>query len=135
MLKAIGNSKLYFNLELLNKILIIVGIFMTYNLGIHMLIIGQIIIHNLCFIINSIFVGKEINYSFKYQIMNLLPCLFLSVIMGLIIHSISYISLFQNITLLTLQSLVGLLSYVFLCHIFKISPYMYILSVLRNKIK
>ena len=63
LLKSIGNSGLYFRLEIFHKFLIIIAIIITFSKGLDEIVIGQVLAYNISFFTNCFFVGKELNYS------------------------------------------------------------------------
>ena len=134
LLKSIGNSGLYFRLEIFYKFLILLAILFTYNKGLYNMVIGQVIAYNIIFLTNCFFVGKILKYNVNNQIVDLLPTLLISISMGVIIYLFEYFDLFYGNTLLIFQVITGIIFYVFICVIFRIESFFQIISLIKNKL-
>ena len=135
VLKSIGNSKLLFRLELFQKILIFFAIIVTYKSGIENMIIGQIAVYLLGYICNLYFVGQSLNYRVLEQIKDIYLVFILSVVMGVFIHSITLINIYNMYLLLFIEITLGALSYFLLCYIFKVSIFMESVRYLKKNLK
>ena len=134
VLLAHGRSDLYFRLEILKKIIIIIAIAVTFRWGISAMICGQIVTAFLSYIINSYYAGKMLDYSISKQTKDLLPSLLLSGIMGGGIYVCYYIPLVSQLALLVVQILTGIILYTLLCYIFKIPYFMEFVQSIKSKI-
>lgn len=79
-LKVFGKSGLIFKLEIVKKVLIVTSVALSIPWGIYGLVWGQTIYFWLALIINLYFGGKQINYSGRQQLKNLMPIILLSII-------------------------------------------------------
>ena len=86
-------------------------------------------------LINSEAMSKTIGYKVTEQLKDITPSLALSVIMGICIHVITLFNISNNLLLLTIQVLVGIIIYIALSIIFKVPEYEKIKSFFIEKIK
>ncbi|WP_432709920.1 lipopolysaccharide biosynthesis protein [Pedobacter sp.] len=86
ILKVKGRSDLILKLELIKKIICVVGILCVFPLGIYGLLYFQLLFSFLAYYINSIYSGKIINYSIGEQISDVLPILMASAFTGLLCY-------------------------------------------------
>jgi O-antigen/teichoic acid export membrane protein len=89
ILKVKGRSDLILKLELIKKIICLVGILCVFPFGIYGLLYFQLIFSFLAYYINSIYSGKLINYSFREQIIDIIPILMVSALAGLICYMVN----------------------------------------------
>jgi O-antigen/teichoic acid export membrane protein len=82
ILKVKGRSDLFFKLEIIKKSYTAIGIFLAIPYGIHGLLYFQIASSFAAFYINSFYSGKMINYPFKEQLRDILPSIYLSVLVA-----------------------------------------------------
>ena len=134
ILKAIGETKLLFKLELIKKFFIVIAIFLTYSSGIELMIIGQIIVHSISYLWNLYFVGKLINYKISDQIKELIPTFIISVLMGIIIYSCTFLEINNSFYLLIFQLFLGVIFYALLCYVFKVNSFMEGIKIIKSKI-
>jgi len=66
------------------------------------------------------------------QIKDLIPSLSVAFLMGIIIYSIKYIVINNDLILLTMQVLLGALIYIALCYSFKIEAFFNVLKIVRS---
>ena len=111
LLKITGEMGLILKLDIFKYILTIILIFITYQHGIIMLIIGQIIVHVVYTIIVSHFAGKLIDYKLIDQFRDLLPIAIVSLVMGVIVFSIGSFNYPNNFFKISVQVLVGIIIY------------------------
>lgn len=135
ILKAKGRSDLFFRLEIVKKLLIVVNIAVTWRWGIEAMIYGQIFLSIVAYYLNSYYTGKLINYPFKEQILDLVPYLAISAAMGFGIFLVKYLPTSSNVVLLISQVLIGVSLYIALSCIFKPSAFAETLEILKGKLK
>lgn len=85
-------------------------------------------------IINMLPNKKLINYSIVEQIVDILPALLASIIMGLGVHIVSLFIL-PELLQLVIQIIIGCFIYIAISYIFKIEAFWYIISIVCSKIK
>lgn len=136
VLKAQGRSDLFFWLEIIKKALVTVAIFVTYRWGVVAIIYGQIATSLIAYYLNTYYTGKMLKYPITEQIVDLLPALGLSLLIGAILFILTLLPINSQILLLLLQIVIGVGLWITLCWIFKISPFVNLrnrmLPVLRN---
>ena len=133
VLKAIGRSGLLFRLELLKKIIIVFAIIITYQEGIEMMIIGQIIVYSFSYLWNLHYVGKSIDYKMSEQLKDISPIFILACIMGLGIYLLTFIQVENIFLLLLLQIVFGIIFYALLCYALKLSSFMEAYKIIKTK--
>lgn len=117
ILRATGKSKLFLNLEVFNKITIILVIFITYRFGIKALLLGQLLSSSVNYFAGRYFISREINYPIFKQLADIAPYAIMSLVMAAVIYFVGSAidSLWSK---LILQVLVGLVVYFFLNFVF-----------------
>ncbi|EKU91216.1 lipopolysaccharide biosynthesis protein [Bacteroides oleiciplenus] len=127
-IKALGYSDISLKLELYKKgvgtIILIISIF----LGIYAIAWGIVVYNFICIIINLYPCRKLLNYSYREQILDVLPSLAISLVMGVAIYGFSCFTL-NSITYLSLEIICGAIVYLFLSKIFKLEPFLYLLEL------
>ena len=130
-LKAIGRSDVYMYEHFISRIAVLAVLFAVYKISV-MAIALSLIIGS---VITSVTVGitsKKYNgYRFREQLLDILPLLLASLIMGVPVYLIGLLSL-PTIVVLALQVLAGAIVYLLVSHIFKLEGYMYLLGLLKN---
>ena len=135
ILMAKGRSDLFLRLEVLKKILVVISIAVTYQWGIIALIYGQIIVSVVAYYINSYYTGKLIGYPLKEQVFDFAPYLGLGIVMGTAVYSVRWLAFSSSAVLLVSQVLAGVFFYTAMNYIFKMSAFVNILEILRDKLK
>lgn len=133
-IKAMGRSDLFLRLEIWKKtigvVLLICTIFVSVKAMAYSLLISTIT----SMFINSWPNKKLLNYSFKEQILDIMPGVFLAVIMG---GFISFVHLFKcsPVVALIIQIPLGAIIYIGISAIFKIEAFEYLWSMVKNILK
>jgi len=135
VLMALGRSDLFFRLEILKKILIVISIVVTYRWGIQAMIYGQIVVSVLSYYLNSYYSGKLINYPIKQQVLDLAPYLGIAMVMGISIYSIQWFRFPNNISLLASQILVGVFIYTVIGWSFRLPAFVEVVDISKGKLK
>lgn len=78
VLKVMGKSALFLKLEIVKKVLSVIGILSFISFGIYGLLYFQLFFNFVAYYINSIYSGKLIHYPVKEQIEDILPILILA---------------------------------------------------------
>lgn len=136
ILKVVGRSDVYLKLELVKKCLLVITIFIAINWGIMGLIYGQIVLSFTSYLLNATFSGRYISYYIWEQVKDLLPMLFVTLLLYLTLFYVDY--LIQGIPLLLsiiIISSIGIIVYIGLSFIFKINGLLIIYNLAREKIK
>ena len=124
ILKVKGQSGQILKLEIIKKILMVIGIICVIPYGIMELLYFQLFFTVFAYYINSIYSGKLINYPLKEQIGDIWPILFLSGTVGLAVFYFDQFALTQLPKFLRIF-LVGITYgglYLILSQLFKLAP-------------
>ena len=132
VIKALGRSDLLMNLEIIKKLIGLLLLLISMNISVYAIAISYAIFAGISMIINMIPNNKLINYSMVEQFRDIAPPLVLSITMGGIIYTLSWLSLPESATLV-LQILCGAIIYVGASYIFKLESFMYLREMIMNK--
>ena len=128
---ALGRSDLFLKLELFKKAFELSILLVTIPLGVYAIAIGQIFSGLLASFINAYPSKFLLNYSYKEQLIDIFPSLFISLGMGGVIAFISFLN-FSLIQTLLMQIVCGIFVYILLTSLFKIESYAYLLTILKE---
>ena len=81
-LAAQGRSDLFLRLEVIKKIVLVISVAITFRYGVKALLIGEIVVSTISCGLNSYYSTLLIGYSWREQILDLLPYLGISALMG-----------------------------------------------------
>jgi O-antigen/teichoic acid export membrane protein len=124
ILKVKGHSNLFLRLEIIKKVLCVIGIICVFPFGIYGLLYFQLVFSFLGFYINSIYTIRFINYPFIKQIEDILPILFVSGLIGISCYFLDKLLVASNFNDAFRIIIVGLtyfVSYFSLSFLFKLS--------------
>lgn len=131
-INAIGRSDIFLKLEMIKKIIGISIIVVAVRYGPYALAIGTVVTGILSSFVNAFPNKKLLNYSYLEQAKDITPSLFISIIMGIIVHKIQLLEYSDLITIL-LQIILGGLLYIFLSYILKNENFIYLLNLVKNR--
>jgi teichuronic acid exporter len=134
VLQAIGRSGLVLRLEILKKMMIVINIVITWRWGINAMIIGQILITFISYYINAYCNQKLLQYSIAEQTRDLLPYVSMSLTMGLVVLLVGMIPFSTLGIKLIIQTISGVVVYVYLCHRYQINTYHEIVQMIRSRV-
>jgi teichuronic acid exporter len=103
ILNVKGRSDLFLKLEIIKKIITVIGFIIAIQFGIYGLLWLQFVLSLLSFFINTFYSGKLINYSFIEQVKDIIPILLIASFSGFIVfvvdglYSINVLSDFTRI--------------------------------------
>ena len=130
-LKAIGRSDLYLVLEIAKKLIGIIVLAVTMWFGVFWIAIGMAFTTiTFCFI-NAFPNRRLLNYTYKEQILDLLPNMLIGVIMGVCVYLLNYLHMNLYI-LFILQISTGIVIYLFLSIITKNYSYYYLYGYIKK---
>ena len=121
ILKVKGRSDLILKLQVIKKVLVVVGLVIGLQFGIFGILYSQLILSIFNFIINSYYADKFINYPTLDQVKDISAPLLLACFSGAVVFYLdiligNYIDFFR----ILLGSLAGLIIYLGLCYLLKI---------------
>lgn len=132
-IKAMGRSDVFLKLDIIKKAVGLTAMFSTIFISVEVMACSYIITTTLSAFINAYPNKKFIDYSFREQIVDILPSLSLALGMAVICYSISLLGLGDFITLI-LQIIVGVVVYVGGSILFKLESFSYVLTLVKNHI-
>ncbi len=118
-----GRSDIFFKLEIIKKIMVILAILGGLPFGVNGLVIGILITSFLAYFLNAYYSLRLINYSIKEQISDIYPYLICSVFMALIVWLLAYFTDMKLIFLVISQIFIGVVFYLGLCFILKLDAF------------
>lgn len=129
-----GRSDIVLRLQIIKKIIVVVGLIVTIPIGIWALITFQAINSLFSYILNSVYSGRFISYSISEQVKDCLPVFVISGCSGLIAYIIAFqLGLdFPNWLRLTLGLCGGGISYGIIAWQRKISPVLDFLNIIES---
>lgn len=131
---AIGRSDVKLKIEVFKTIFDFAVLFLTLPFGPLYMALGVTISSIIRIWICAYPNKKLLDYSFGKQLLDILPCLFVNLLMVILVCLVKILNFTEWITLL-IQILVGIVSYLLFSIIFKLEPFYYVLNVVRNYIK
>ena len=132
LLQVKGRSDLFLKLEIIKKIIGVVILCITVPIGLVAMCIGGIFSSILCLLVNTYYTGKLINVGFILQMKDLLPTLFLSLLMGVCVF-VSVMFIPSNVMQLVVGVIVGVVFYVAVAKLFKMEELIDLLSLVKRK--
>lgn len=130
-INALGRSDIFLKLEIIKKLITIANILITIPLGIYAMAIGQVISGIISSFINAFPNKKLMNYSYIEQLKDLAPGFLCSILMGVIVWSLNFISL-NVVLLLFIQIITGVFVYIVFSKMFKIETFSYIINTVKG---
>lgn len=132
-INAMGRSDIFLKLEIIKKIygisaLAIAVLFFDSVIAIP---IASAITIPLGIFVNSYPNKKLLNYGYFEQILDILPSLLFSIIMGIIVYSMNFF-ITNLIILFISQIIVGIVVYLGFCFIFKTESYIYFMTIIKS---
>lgn len=134
MLQVSGRSDLFLKLEVIKKIIAIPTIIIGIIWGIKIMIVGMMINTLFAYYLNSYWSGRFIGYSFKEQVLDILPSFGLALAMGTGVFFIGKILPFNNLMVLIIQVITGAGFILTFCEITKFKDYTFIKDLIFEKI-
>ena len=130
-IKALGHSSVTLKLEIIKKIVDITILIFSINIGVFAIAWGVVLFNAVCVFINLAPNIKLLNYKIKEQLLDAVPTLLISLLMGVGIYFIKFLDI-NDLSIIIIQLIVGCLSYCSLCLIFKEESFLYILQLVKN---
>lgn len=132
--KVYGRSDLFLKLEILKKILVVVGLFIGFHFGIMGLVWSSVICNYLALFINTYYSADMINYSGKRQFLDMLPTFATAGLMFVGTYFVmNVLSNLHPIVLVGFGGIISIIIYMGLNYFIKSEPLTYGLSILKKK--
>ncbi len=135
-IRAIGRSDIILILEIIKKSMyfIIIALFVIFSRKPELLAVTSILNTVVATLVNTFPNRKLIGYRYRLQIMDLLPNLISSCLMGAAVYAMNYIPM-NRALLLVLQIFAGAVVYVLISVITRNENFKYFIGVIKNFIK
>lgn len=133
-IKAMGRSDMFLKLEIIKKVMGVISIVVTLPFGVFAIALGYMATGPLSAAVNAFPNKKLLNYSFKEQIVDLLPFFLMSGFMGVLIWPIQYLAL-PKIAIIALQVLCGGIIYIVESKVLHIDVFDECLGMVRKMVK
>lgn len=130
-IKAIGRSDVFLKLEVIKKILTIIILIITVFHGVYAIALGVLISSIMSTFINAYPNNRLLNYKYREQIVDILPALMLSILMGLVVYIIHYF-IMNIFLLLSIQILAGIIIYIGMAKLLKMESLDYIINSIKE---
>ena len=130
-IKALGYSGITLKLEILKKVLDITILVISAFIGVYAIAWGCVLFNFICVFINLAPNKKLLNYGIKEQVLDAIPTLIISLLMGTAIYWFQLLDI-PNLAILLLQLFLGIVIYIGICWILKEESFMYIMQMLNN---
>lgn len=133
-IKAMGRSDLFLKLEVAKKIVGMILLFSTLSFGVMAIAYSLLVSTVASMIINSFPNKRLLDYSFREQMIDIFPALFLSIVMGFLISIVKVFCLSSFQTLL-IQILLGIIIYVLGSKFLHLESFEYLIQIGKSFIK
>ncbi|OAB25999.1 Membrane protein involved in the export of O-antigen and teichoic acid [Flavobacterium fryxellicola] len=131
-----GRSDLFLRLEVIKKIIVVMVLLVSFQYGIYGLLYGSVLTSVLAFFINTHYSGKFLNYTGWEQTKDILPIIFVSVLVGglvlvsdLVLKNYYFIDFFR----LALGSFLGIVLYITSAYLFKLSSLFELITIVKRQ--
>ena len=130
-INAMGRSDIFLKLEMIKKAfgLVILGISIPF--GVYAIAIGQVVSGVIATIVNAYPNKQLLKYSYKEQLMDIMPSFFTALVMGGVVYTFNYLSI-SEWQILFLQVCSGIIIYVGLSKLFKIESFGYLTKTIKE---
>lgn len=135
MLQVSGRSDLFLKLEVIKKILAVPIIVIGVIWGIKVMIAGMMVNTLVAYYLNSYWSGRFIGYSFKQQVLDILPSFGLALMMALFVYLLGLFLPFSYLWVLIIQIIAGALFILLFCELTRFRDYIFVKEIVFEKIK
>jgi len=135
MLQVSGRSDLFLKLEVIKKILAIPTIVIGVLWGIKIMILGMMVNTLVAYYLNSYWSGRFIGYSFKQQVVDILPSFGLALTMAIFVYILGLFLPFSYLWVLIIQIIAGALFILLFCEITRFRDYLFVKEIVIEKLK
>lgn len=133
-INAMGRSDIFLKLEITKKIIGIIILAATIPFGVYSIALGEVLIGIISTFINAYPNKNILDYSYKEQMIDIMPPFLMALIMAITIYFLNYATL-PTWQALTLQCLTGIIIYFGLAKISKNENLEYLLITVKKMIK
>ena len=133
-INAMGRSDIFLKLEMIKKAIGLVILGISIPFGVYAIAIGQVISGIIATFVNAYPNKQLLKYSYKEQLMDIMPSFFIALIMGGVVYTFNYLSI-SEWQILMLQVCAGIAIYIGLAKIFKIESFGYLITTIKQLAK
>ena len=130
-IKAMGRSDLFLKLEIIKKVMGMSALLCTMWISVKAMTYSLLVTNIISQIINAYPNKKLLNYSYIHQIIDIMPSILMSLVMGLVILPVELFNLGAAMTL-TIQVLLGVIIYIGLSVICKADSFTYVIDMIKE---
>ena len=130
-MKAMGRSDLFLKLEIIKKVVGLIALVSTMFISVEAMALSLLATSVLCQIINSWPNRKLLDYGYRKQLMDILPQIAISLLMGAIVFSVSFLDLHEIVTLV-IQVPLGAVVYILLSKVFHVDSFEYVMGIIKG---
>ena len=133
-INAMGRSDVFLKLEMIKKALGIVILGISIPFGVYAIAIGQVASGIISTFINAYPNKQLIKYSYKEQLMDIMPSFVMAIIMGGVVYTFNFLKV-TELQILVLQIFGGAAVYIGLAKMLKIESFGYLINTIKEIMK
>ncbi len=130
-INALGRSDIFLKLEIIKKVIGLSILVVTLFYGVYAIALGTVLGGIISTVINAYPNKKMLDYSFFDQWNDIMPSLLLSLVMGAVVYSITWLG-FSVFRTLIIQVCIGVILYVGMAWVLKLECFRYLLNMLSK---
>ena len=134
-IKAMGRSDLFLKLEIIKKAIGMVTLLGTMWISVEAMAYSLLATTLLSSFINAFPNKKLLNYSYPEQIMDMIPSVLLSAVMGTVVFCVTFLPINNDFLTLLIQVPLGVLIYIGGSWLFKMESFTYVLTTIKGFLK
>ncbi len=130
-IKAMGRSDLFLKLEIIKKVFGVIILLVTLQYGVYVMALSLLFTSVMSQLINSWPNAKLLDYAYSHQLMDMLPAILLSLVMGAAVYPIQLFGWSDWVTL-PVQVIAGAAVYILGSVIFRLDSFSYLLGIMKK---
>lgn len=130
-IKAMGRSDLFLKLEIIKKVFGVIILLVTLQYGVYVMALSLLFTSGMSQLINSWPNAKLLDYAYGHQLMDMLPAILLSLVMGAAVYPIQLFGWSDWVTL-PVQVIAGAAVYILGSVIFRLDSFSYLLGIMKK---
>ena len=130
-IKAMGRSDLFLKLEIIKKVFGVIILLVTLQYGVYVMALSLLFTSVMSQLINSWPNAKLLDYAYGHQLLDMLPAILLSLVMGAAVYPIQLFGWSDWVTL-PVQVIAGAAVYILGSVIFRLDSFSYLLGIMKK---
>lgn len=130
-INALGRSDIFLKLEIFKKAVGIIVLAISISRGVYAIALGGVVTSVISTFINAYPNKQLLGYGYKEQWSDIMPSLVLSLLMGVMVYGLKWLSL-SLLATLTLQVTLGAILYVGMAWMFKLECFRYLVTTAKE---